>query len=32
MIHKTISLFAVSGLVLIIGCGGNSTTSESKVP
>ena len=30
MIRKTISLFAVSGLVLIIGCGGNSTTSESN--
>jgi hypothetical protein len=30
MIRKTISLIAISGLVLIIGCGGNSTTSESN--
>jgi hypothetical protein len=30
MIRKTISLIAISGLALIIGCGGNSTTNESS--
>jgi len=30
MIRKTFSLWAVGGLTLILGCGGNSSTNESS--